>query len=699
MLAPVNLSHRELRCAMHDSRQLTTPDGPSIEEIYSLANRGFSLFPCKPRTKIPAIKQWPKLATRDTAQIEAWSNQFYGCNWGIAAWKSGLFALDVDRKTENGKLVDGFEVIATWSLEHPETLEWLRTATIQTSRGTQYLFAYPADRKIPNSAGLLAAGIDIRGHHGYIMAPGSIHPDGPVYEWATQEPIALPPLWLLNKISAAHSHSAAISDRPIPNASEQRKVSYGSRNSTLTSLAGTMRRRGMVEAAIEAALLVVNSEQCEPPLPEAEVRTIARSVSRYEPGETPLKPSPPAGHSLIHIRTAEDIPDPRSLSREPVRFLVDDLIPLNSVTVIAGEYAVGKSWLGLKLASEIKRGGRFIGRDVTRCDQVVYFDRENPLSVVQERMDLLYCDDEKAHRHWGLWCEDEPPLLESSALLDFGGNSIVMFFDTLVRFHRADENRPSEMAQVMGYLRRLQSRGATVIVFHHRDKKLEAGYRGSGEIPSGCDVLYSLSKEEGNLVLHAVKARMQVDQLVTFRAEWNEGRVEPCESSRAQEKRALVDEIRQQIRRNPGISQSRIVENINATLVRKISRWQIQQILEQHDGALWRVERGPAGSKTAYDLFTEKEFLIGGISPFGDQQVVARRPVEPAADAVAGVAPNISITSNEPADPADKGQQVFPTEPADLPPTCTGGRSAGVVAEAPQRLARSCGNGDRGEDV
>ncbi len=52
------------------------------------------------------------------------------------------------------------------------------------------------------------------------------------------------------------------------------------RNCTLTSLAGTMRSRGMGEAAIEAALKSHNSSY-PIPLPDYEVVRIARSVSRY----------------------------------------------------------------------------------------------------------------------------------------------------------------------------------------------------------------------------------------------------------------------------------------------------------------------------------------------------------------------------------------------------------------------------------
>jgi P4 family phage/plasmid primase-like protien len=59
------------------------------------------------------------------------------------------------------------------------------------------------------------------------------------------------------------------------------KIIEGRRNETLTSIAGSMRRRGLGQKAIEAALLEHNQEECEPPLPEREVSAIAASVSRY----------------------------------------------------------------------------------------------------------------------------------------------------------------------------------------------------------------------------------------------------------------------------------------------------------------------------------------------------------------------------------------------------------------------------------
>jgi hypothetical protein len=55
----------------------------------------------------------------------------------------------------------------------------------------------------------------------------------------------------------------------------------GGRNFALTSIAGSMRAKGLGQSAIEAALLVHNSEQCIPPLPDKEVLNIARSIAKY----------------------------------------------------------------------------------------------------------------------------------------------------------------------------------------------------------------------------------------------------------------------------------------------------------------------------------------------------------------------------------------------------------------------------------
>jgi hypothetical protein len=67
------------------------------------------------------------------------------------------------------------------------------------------------------------------------------------------------------------------------------RIPEGSRNTVLTSIAGSMRRRGLGEEAIFAALQIFNQERCTPPLDETEVREIAKSIAGYEPDDDALR--------------------------------------------------------------------------------------------------------------------------------------------------------------------------------------------------------------------------------------------------------------------------------------------------------------------------------------------------------------------------------------------------------------------------
>jgi len=80
-------------------------------------------------------------------------------------------------------------------------------------------------------------------------------------------------------------------------------VDEGSRNAHLLSLAGSMRRKGLGEEAIRAALVAENGSRCQPPLPEREVAAIAKSVARYAPG------SPILSRNRTDLGNAERLKD------------------------------------------------------------------------------------------------------------------------------------------------------------------------------------------------------------------------------------------------------------------------------------------------------------------------------------------------------------------------------------------------------
>ena len=148
------------------------------------------------------------------------------------------------------------------------------TRIVRTSRGNHVYFRLPATMqrlKFPK--------LDIQAEGNYVIAPPSIHPSGSVYECINQGI----PIRQIESLKDVGIDVTQVKEKSaVSNGSGGSLIPEGQRNSTLTSLAGTMRRRGMSQEAIFTALMVDN-RRCQPPLPENEVRAIAESVSRYVP--------------------------------------------------------------------------------------------------------------------------------------------------------------------------------------------------------------------------------------------------------------------------------------------------------------------------------------------------------------------------------------------------------------------------------
>jgi len=123
------------------------------------------------------------------------------------------------------------------------------------------------------------------------VLPPSRHPQGGLYTWvAGQGPwereAAIAPEWLLAQLEQGRHQGRSVNANLV----DGEVIPEGSRDTVLTSLAGTMRRRGFSIEAIEAALLVENNLRCQPPLDEAQVRKIARSMGRYAPAMRMVRP-------------------------------------------------------------------------------------------------------------------------------------------------------------------------------------------------------------------------------------------------------------------------------------------------------------------------------------------------------------------------------------------------------------------------
>jgi putative DNA primase/helicase len=217
------------------------------------------------RSKEPNLpKGHPYLSRRATD--EEFSGFNFKYNVALVTGKvSGLIALDDD---------DGGETMRKNGWYVPAT------PAVKTSKGHQYYLRCPQGG-FPTFK-IVDPGLEVKADGGYVAAPPSIHPSGAHYEWVIspdEAALADPPEWLIKQ--------AAMRGRRMYAEDIGEVIANGSRNKTLLSLAGTLRRRGLGEAAIAAALLGINAVACETPLEEDEVRKIARSITRYEPDGRP----------------------------------------------------------------------------------------------------------------------------------------------------------------------------------------------------------------------------------------------------------------------------------------------------------------------------------------------------------------------------------------------------------------------------
>ena len=106
--------------------------------------------------------------------------------------RAGIWGLDVD--PHHG----GTRSVRDLQAKHG-TLP--RTITAHTGSGGWHLiFQWPDNDGIRNSVGKVAAGVDVRGHGGYLVLPPSQHASGRRYQWVfgpDTTDLADAPAWLL----------------------------------------------------------------------------------------------------------------------------------------------------------------------------------------------------------------------------------------------------------------------------------------------------------------------------------------------------------------------------------------------------------------------------------------------------------------------------------------------------------------------
>ncbi|MER5211344.1 bifunctional DNA primase/polymerase [Streptomyces sp. NPDC002838] len=204
-------------------RQATTL---ALAHALSAAERGLAVIPLS-RTKLPALRSPHRDdpsappchgecgrfghgiydAATDSARIrELFAAAPWATGYGIACGLPPHHLIGVDLDTKSG--TDSSAALRELALRHLFTIP--DTVVVLTPSGGRHLWlSGPPDVVVPNSAGRLAPGIDIRGAGGYLVGPGSRTEHG-VYATAPGTahlaPAACPPALLRLLLPPPRTH-------------------------------------------------------------------------------------------------------------------------------------------------------------------------------------------------------------------------------------------------------------------------------------------------------------------------------------------------------------------------------------------------------------------------------------------------------------------------------------------------------------
>lgn len=176
-----------------------------------------------------------------------------------------------------------------------------------------------------------------------------------------------------------------------------------------------------------------------------------------------------------------------------IEWIVDRLIPKESITILFGKGGIGKTWLMMDIARCIGCGVDYLGYKVQQAP-VIFIDFENPITVLNTRAKRL--GEAEGVHFWRLGNELKPPLLDSLEWEQYKElpKGAVLVFDTLRASQGGDENDSRAMARVMNQMKELRDLGFTIILLHHTAKNTDNVSKGSTAIVDLADHILGLTK-------------------------------------------------------------------------------------------------------------------------------------------------------------------------------------------------------------
>ncbi len=557
-----------------------TESANTLEWALYYESLGLSIVPVMRGGKAPGIEWKPFQSRRATREeLEAWFTGLYrGCGLGVVTGAiSGLWVADIDHAV-------GKEGDRTWDElqlandDLPETWE-----AVSGGGGRHLFFKQPWGFQSKTGKDVLGRHVDVRGDGGFLVLPPTVHPSGRKYEWwkdASPDEVELAdaPLWLLDMVRAngeSPARPTAIIREPNPAEFDAwgRRVDGREqymRDTVWRHVVEAYRERGGEPlgegeaVALEDAIWEHYSRRVTVQGTGADLESEGRGRAelkrkvRYALGHwagrvaTEAGKPPPGG-----VRASQPMPEPdrvipeerfrqaraerarkepplrvtsiaELLARPPVDYLIDGLIPRNSVGFLTGEPSSLKSFVALDLALSISHGLEdWFGFPIPEGGDVLYCVLEGRAGFAQRVKGWFQHHKEARPSETCGFIEEgfnllvpgeRDAFLETVAIEAETRNLKLVVIDTASQaMVGADENAAKDMGVFVKVCTHVaQAHACTVLGIHHPPKGGE-GLRGSGALRGNVDWVLECEAVEGSAppatVVGSYKARDMRDDI------------------------------------------------------------------------------------------------------------------------------------------------------------------------------------------
>jgi hypothetical protein len=178
----------------------------------------------------------------------------------------------------------------------------------------------------------------------------------------------------------------------------------------------------------------------------------------------------------------------------PPSWIVDQFVSDSGISLISSKPGTFKTMLAIEIAKCIAQGEPLFGVFETKQTKVLVLDEESGNGRLKKRQAILGADE--AGMATLSFADIKMSQKYADAIIGYcNDNGIgLVIFDSLTRFHVAQENASQEMSEVLSYFHLITKAGIAVLIIHHDPK---SGYekpdssntlRGSSDILAISDV-------------------------------------------------------------------------------------------------------------------------------------------------------------------------------------------------------------------